>query len=134
MGKTIKTFLLIILILSLSACGGNVKNVNIVDVDSDIYSETEINDAIDMVLKFFKDNFGGCSLKEIQYVGDDYHEEFEEWADQYKAEQAIVLVSLFDVDSSGGDGSLNPNSTYDNWKWILTRDDNKEWILQTWGY
>jgi hypothetical protein len=91
MGKTIKTFLLIILILSLSACGGNVKNVNIVDVDSDIYSETEINDAIDMVLKFFKENFGGCSLKEIQYVGDDYHEEFEEWQINTRRNKQLYL-------------------------------------------
>ena len=64
----------------------------------------------------------------------DFVEEFEGWAEQYDAEQAIVLVSSFDVDSSGGDGSLNPNSTYDNWKWILTRNDNEKWTLQTWGY
>lgn len=37
--------------------------------------------------------------------------------------KAIVILSSFDVDLSGGDGSFNPNSTYDNWNWILVRND-----------
>ena len=134
MKKTIAILLMVVLILSLSGCEGNVSRVNIIDVDSEIYSKSEINDAIDMVLKHFKDYFKGCTLREIQYAGDDSYKEFEEWAEQYDAEQAIILISSFDVDSSGGDGSLNPNTTYDDWKWILTRKDNQEWTLQTWGY
>jgi len=134
MKKTIAILLMVVLILSLSGCEGNVGRVNIIDVDSEIYSKSEINDAIDMVLKHFKDYFKGCTLREIQYAGDDSYKEFEEWAEQYDAEQAIILISSFDVDSSGGDGSLNPNTTYDDWKWILTRKDNQEWTLQTWGY
>ena len=125
---------MVVLILSLSGCEWNVSRVNIIDVDSEIYSKSEINDAIDIVLKHFKDYFKGCTLREIQYAGDDSYKEFEEWAEQYDAEQAIILISSFDVDSSGGDGSLNPNTTYDDWKWILTRKDNQEWTLQTWGY
>ncbi|MGI6764318.1 MAG: hypothetical protein GX215_08515 [Clostridiales Family XIII bacterium] len=134
MKKTIAILLMVVLILSLSGCEGNVSRVNIIDVDSEIYSKSEINDAIDIVLKHFKDYFKGCTLREIQYAGDDSYKEFEEWAEQYDAEQAIILISSFDVDSSGGDGSLNPNTTYDDWKWILTRKDNQEWTLQTWGY
>jgi hypothetical protein len=125
---------MVVLILSLSGCEGNVSRVNIIDVDSEIYSKSEINDAIDIVLKHFKDYFKGCTLREIQYAGDDSYKEFEEWAEQYDAEQAIILISSFDVDSLGWDGSLNPNTTYDDWKWILTRKDNQEWTLQTWGY
>ena len=34
---------------------------------------------------------------------------------------------------AGGDGSLNPNSTYRNYQWILTRSSGR-WELQTWGY
>ena len=46
----------------------------------------------------------------------------------------MVLLSSFDVDSSGGDGSLNPNSTYDNWMWILVRSKNEEWKHVDHGY
>ena len=32
------------------------------------------------------------------------------------------------------DGSLNPNSTYNNWIWILIRDSGKdEWRVDDWG-
>ncbi|MDR3277336.1 MAG: hypothetical protein LBT12_01065 [Oscillospiraceae bacterium] len=45
------------------------------------------------------------------------------------------LLSDFEVDASGGDGSLNPNSTYTDWSWILTRDSSSaEWRVDTWGY
>lgn len=37
-------------------------------------------------------------------------------------DEVIVLLSPFYVDSSGGDCSLNPNSTYDDWGWILVRN------------
>ncbi|NRT63569.1 hypothetical protein B0P06_000187 [Clostridium saccharoperbutylacetonicum] len=52
-----------------------------------------------------------------------------------KTENVIVLLSNFDVDSSGGDGSLNPNSTYDNYNWILIRDSKTDsWKVDDRGY
>ena len=43
-------------------------------------------------------------------------------------------VASFDVDSSGGDGSLNPNSTYSDWKWILVRTNGGHWQHVDHGY
>ena len=57
----------------------------------------------------------------------------ESWAEQYDAEEAMVLYSDFDVDSSGGDGSLNPNSTYTDWSWVLVRENGGAWKIATWG-
>ena len=34
----------------------------------------------------------------------------------------IVLLSNFDVDSSGADEGFNPSSTYSFWNWILIRN------------
>ena len=50
------------------------------------------------------------------------------------ADEVIVLISSFDVDSSGGDGSLNPNSTYTRWSWILVRNKNGKWKHVDHGY
>ena len=44
------------------------------------------------------------------------------------------MLSNFTVDGSGGDGSLNPNSTYKNWNWILVRGGSGDWTLKDWGY
>lgn len=47
---------------------------------------------------------------------------------------SIVLYSSFDTDASGGDGSLEPNTTYDDFQWILVRDNGGTWEVKTYGY
>lgn len=126
--------LVILLLLILTACGGNVDNVNVIHVDSQIYTQAEINAAIDVVLSYFRANFDGCTLTQLCYAGDEAEDAFDQWANQYNSDQAIILVSSFDVGSSGGDGSLNPNSTYTEWQWILVRDEGGNWRHATHGY
>ena len=57
-----------------------------------------------------------------------------EWAEECEADEAIVLYSSFDTDASGGDGSLEPNTTYDDFRWILVRDNGGTWEVRTYGY
>ena len=76
----------------------------------------------------------GGDITEIYYAGDDYCTDFQEFADRNNADEVIVLLSSFDVDSSGGDGSLNPNSTYNNWNWILVRTKGGKWQHIDHGY
>lgn len=102
--------------------------------ESSVYSTEDILDAMDFVQNHFFLTFNGCTLTDLWYPGDETLAAAEEWAIQYDADEAIVLLSNFDVDSSGGDGSLNPDSTYNNWQWILTRDGDEDWVLETWGY
>ncbi len=134
MKKMLLTFLSLIIILTLSACGGDVKNTKITEYSSDIYTEKEINDAINVTIDYFKKEFSGCSLTQITYKGDEYIEDYQDWASRNNADEVIVLVSEFTVDASGGDGSLNPNSTYIGWNWILTRNNGEKWRHVDHGY
>lgn len=134
MKKILASLIVAVSLLSLAACENPAKNVDVIGADSELYTKSEIDAAADTVVKYFEDHFDGCVLTEMRYMGDDSAEVFAEWAEQYDAEQAIVLTSSFDVDASGGDGSLNPNTTYDGWQWILTRNADESWTLQTWGY
>ena len=114
---------------------GNIDNVSEGSVKSEVYSENEIKDAMNIVKKKFERDFKGCTLTDLWYGENISSPSEAEWAKQYNADEAIILFSNFDVDSSGGDGSLNPNTTYTKWKWILVRDkSNNEWSLKTWGY
>lgn len=119
---------------SLAACGGNVKDVQIKEYSSEIYTDAEIEDAIDVAINYFKKEFSGCTLTEITYIGDDKLDAYEEFAQRHNAADVIVLVSSFDVDSSCGDGSLNPDSTYTDWNWILVRNDGGKWTHVDHGY
>ena len=124
----------ILLVFSLSACGGNVRGVKTHHVDFEMYSQDDINSAIDTIKKEFKSDWKGCTLTEIYYAGDDCSKDHQDWADRNNADEVIVLLSSFDVDSSGADGSLNPNSTYDNWNWILVRTNGGQWQHVDHGY
>lgn len=129
-------FIVAMLLFTLCACsrGGDVSTHGRRLDDSNVYTEEDIIEAMNVVEAYFKKEFEGCKLNNIEYVEKDSIDAAAEWAEQYGTEQAIVLVSEFDVNASGGDGSLNPNSTYKNWQWILTRNSGETWTLQTWGY
>ncbi len=115
--------------------GGDIRNVNRTIPQSEVYSEQDIANAMDVVEKKFNSDFDGCALTDLWYDEDASASSSDEWSAQYHADEAIVLLSNFDVDSSGGDGSLNPNSTYTDWQWILVRNkDSNTWELGTWGY
>ena len=135
MRKTTILLLLLTALLTLCACGGDVSKVNIsIPEESDLYTTKEIEDAIDTTMDYFKKEFDGCTLTEIAYAGDDRCNDYAEWAQRIGGDEVIVLVSSFDVDASGGDGSLNPNSTYTKWMWILAREEGGKWQHVDHGY
>ena len=134
MKKTIGTILGLLLVLCLSACGGKVSDAKTHTVESETYSQQDIAAAIDIIKKEFRSNWKGCTLTEIYYAGDDRSEDYQEWADRNNADEVLVLLSSFSVDASGGDGSLNPNSTYDNWMWIMVRTNGGQWQHVDHGY
>lgn len=114
----------------------------VVSIDESVkFSKVEIDDAINCVNEKFKD-FKGCKLTKLWYDEERSNDFMEGYftsgkgaVNGVKAENVIVLLSDFDVDSSGVDGSLNPNSTYNDWNWILIRDSKtSEWKVDDWGY
>lgn len=112
----------------------NIKNAEIVIGNSEIYSKEEIKNAIDIVLVKFK-NFP-ATLNKIYYDEEKSQKESNNLAEQYNANEVIVLYSNFKTYSGTkaiNDG-FNPNSEYTNWAWILTRSNYCEWQLITWGY
>lgn len=143
MKKMIFFLSLILVLFSLIACKkvGITNNVVVSIEKSDKFSEEEITDAINCVKKKSKD-FDGCNFTELWYdqeksnnILKGYLENGKGSVNGVKVENVIVLLSTFDVDSSGGDGSLNPNSTYSNWNWILIRDSKTgNWKVDDWGY
>ena len=127
--------LLLVLCLLLTGCGGgNISGVQVAIGESACFTREEIEQAMDVAMDYFRREFDGCTMTAIRYDESKSYAQSLEWAQTYGTEEAIVLYSDFDVDASGGDGSLNPNSTYRNWQWVLTRNGGGKWNLRTWGY
>lgn len=121
------------LAFTLTACQGKIEDVRVNIGPSGIYSEEEIDDAVYETLIYFQREFGGCSLTELNYIEAKNTDAAEDWAEQYDADQAIVLVGTFEV-TGKSDGSLAFGETYRNWQWILVRNSGKEWRVKTCGY
>lgn len=100
------------------------------EVESQMFTQEDIASATDAAKDYFCNEFEGCTLIEIYYAGD----EMSMLETQSHECETLVLISSFDVDSSGGDGSFNANSTYDNWNWLMTRDPSGSWMVYDYGY
>ena len=117
----------------LAGCGGgDVSEVGRQMGEPTLFSEKEVDQAMDEVEKFFKAEFDGCKLLNLRYNEEKTLKEAAGWSEQYGAE-VIVLESDFYVDDSGRSVTLEPDETYRNYNWILTKTIFG-WELQTWGY
>lgn len=134
MKKALTALLLTLLVLSFAGCGRISANVEITNDTSEHYTATEIHDAFDVAMDYFRREFRDCTMTAIGYIGDEKWDMVEGWASDLGAQQAIVLVSEFDTGKRGGDGSLNPNDTYRNYKWILVRGEDGRWSHADHGY
>ncbi len=108
------------------------ENVKITISESKIYQKEEIESAIDIVMKKFEDF--PATLEEIWYQDDE--KLFMEWAENYDAEEAIVLYSNFttyDTDDMYSQG-FGRNLKYEKYQWFLVRNEGESWELKTWGW
>ena len=124
-------------VLVLTGNRGNVSNVNRVVGYSALYGENSINEAFDVIEKKFAKDFEGCTLTELRY-DKDVENRFAEEIEKYHKEnnqELIVVLSTFNTDEKGGDGSFNSNDTDDNCQWYLVKTaDKKSWKIINWGY
>lgn len=120
-------------VLLFSGCAvGNVIGVKKVVGDSELYSEAEIRSAMNVVIRRFAVEFGGCTLKELAYDEERTAKETEWNEENDESKDVIILTSTIYVGE--GEGSLTPNTTYDGWSWELTRTDIGGWKLVNWGF
>lgn len=129
--------LLILGVIFQSGCAffGNTFGAGVSKETSEVYTEEEIDQAIEVAKNYFAANFQGCTLKEIRFEGDDT-KEWKQWAKQADADEAIVLYSDFVTGSDAvmGQSGLESNEEYNNYNWILVRNDGGQWSVYTCGY
>lgn len=124
--------LLLSLALLLAGCSVGRDEARITVGESETYSKREILSAMDKVRAHFVKYFDDCTLTDLWYDEALCLKEADQRAEQYDAEEAIILLSNFDT-GSDTDGSLNPGDTYQNWMWILVHRWYG-WELVDWGY
>ena len=67
-------------------------DVSIVEWErSDLYTDADIQAAMDAVMTYFETEFKGCTLTQLRYPGDASADLFTEWAEECEADEAIAL-------------------------------------------
>ncbi|MDU2121760.1 MAG: DUF4829 domain-containing protein [Clostridium celatum] len=142
MKKFIISVCCILSVFLLVACNkGNISNEISIEIsESTKFSKEEIESAIQCVKSNF--SFPAATLTKIwydeeesNYLVDGYLENGRGLTNGVKAENIIILLSNFDVDGSGDNPVLNPNTTYSDYQWVLIRDSkNNDWKIDSFGY
>lgn len=137
---TILVFALIaILALTLAGCGKKEASAEIKKDygSSEIYSEEDMNAAVDTFMKEF-DTWKGCEMHSIRYAGDACcSDENIAWMNELgegKAfTQCIEFTTEFHSPKEGG-GAWEADKEYKDYGWYLAREEGGAWELMTWGY
>lgn len=109
---------------------GDVSNVQVIEKDSSLYSQDDIRSAMEIVKNDFEKDWKGCTLTEIRYAGDEESREESE----SRGSETMVLYSTIETDRNAKNSSMNSPYTYTDFKWILTKDDNGNWVHVDHGY
>ncbi|MBQ3938547.1 MAG: hypothetical protein II724_04295 [Clostridia bacterium] len=117
----------------LPADPGSTENVRIIPKESELFTEEEIEAAIEVVLADFRAGWWGCTLTEIGYAGDDKVRKYQPYSPWTNGERMMILVSSFEVAEHGADLSLDPG-TWTGWQWILVQQEDGSWVLVDSGY
>ena len=113
----------------------------IIDIGNSInFTEKEIAEAIKLVEENF--DFPASKLTKVWYNEEEsdkltklYLESGRGSVNGVKPDNVIALLSNFEVGDSGDNSVLNPNSTYENYQWVLIRDNKtSDWKIDDQGY
>ena len=116
MKKLVVIAVLLALVLGLAGCGNSIT----VGAFSSVYLDGDEYDAAVQELMTHFNSLSGCTLKMVGYAGDK-EVKAEAEARGLGTERIIVLTSTFETDGTSRDDGLEPNKTYEDYRWILTR-------------
>ncbi|MBQ6413078.1 MAG: hypothetical protein IJI19_06340 [Ruminococcus sp.] len=123
--RRIVTVLLILISAFLFCACGDISELKIIEVDSEKYSQEEIDEAIEVVKDYFLKNYDDCKLLTIQCAGDGNIDE----------RLGLILISdLYTTEQYHSPGSKSPGETYTGWEWVMTQNENGKWEIKNMGW
>ena len=103
---------------------------------SEIYTQSDMDEAIALINAEFS-TWTGCEMHSLRYAGDEcVTAENLAWMKEIgEKEYAQVMEFLSDFHSPVEGGSAwEADTEYKDWQWWLTRTEDGNWELLTWGY
>ena len=106
--------------------GGDVDEVWIEEMSSEVYEEGELEAGVAVVLDYFKKHYGNSALWNVAYVGDENLETYKMAALRNGSDQVMAFSTTIDVGLEPENASLIEGSVYFDYVFILAYLDD-EW-------
>jgi len=130
MKKFIICVMLLVTVVCFAGCGSAIK---VESFKSKYYDTEEYQAAVDEVMSYFT-GFEGCEMSEIRYAGDEAVKAEAETRGM-DCDHVMVLKCTFTTDGENHENGLEPDYTYEDYGWILTREfKDGMWTVEDHGY
>ena len=106
--------------------GGDVDEVWIEEMSSEVYEEGELEAGVAVVLDYFKKHYGNSALWDVAYVGDENLETYKMAALRNGSDQVMAFSTTIDVGLEPENASLIEGSVNFDYVFILAYLDD-EW-------
>ena len=139
--KKITAAVLCILLLFLTACANDADAPGIVDGckvtygTSSLYTEDELQNAVDLIKDHFKE-MRGCVLHSLTYSGDERSEKELASRNAMDTEEKLTAVIVFDSSFRSpkeARDAWNVDEEY-TWNWYVGQTEDGSWKLVGYGY
>lgn len=130
----ISIIFILVLITKCTSDNADTSHVNKTIETSIYYTKDEIDDAMNTVIKDFKETYRGCTLIDLWHTEDEENASIEKsLANEYNANQAIIIYGNF-KSGLNVDSGITPNNNYNEFKWILIKNSSMQWEIKDRGY
>ena len=130
MKKFIICVMLLVTVVCFAGCGSAIK---VESFKSKYYDTEEYQAAVDEVMSYFT-SYEGCEMSEIRYAGDEAVKAEAETRGM-DCDHVMVLKCTFTTDGENHENGLEPDYTYEDYGWILTREfKDGMWTVEDHGY
>ena len=123
--KKVVLVMLMILSVLLSGCAEKTNADRAIE-NLTVYSEDEVNEAMDAIEKYFSKNFRGCELKTIMYDEETAEYATEYYSSMYDISQDEIMCLRIDF--------LLEDGSEDFRECILIRNQYDKWKVKECGY
>lgn len=120
MKKRISVTAVLLALLLLAGCSGTS-----VGSYASKYANSEDYDAAVQEVQLYLNGFSGLEMPKIRYAGDDAVKA-EADSRGLAPEQVMILTSTITADDSYDGTDFEPGNTYEDYRWILTRNSSVE--------
>ena len=114
-------------LVTFGARRGRTMSVTINMSEDSIYSQAEVEAAVEKLQEYFREEYPAFTLLSIAYDENVSNLLREDLAVSIGYDQVIVLLADFRTDEKGT-GNWNANSTYKNTEWYFGRNAYGQWI------